>query len=77
MEVQVRETRRMALGEEHPDTLSSMNSLAFTTKELGRKMDVIKLLTECVQLRNRILVLSILMHFLPLLRWLNGVKSTD
>jgi hypothetical protein len=55
MEVQVLETTRMMLGEEHPDTLSSTNCLAFTTKELGRRTDTIKLMTECVQLRNSIL----------------------
>jgi hypothetical protein len=33
MDVQVMETRKRVLREEHPDTLSSMNNLAFTLKE--------------------------------------------
>ena len=49
------ETRKRVLGDEHPDTLTSMNNLAFTMKELGRKMEAIKLMAECVKLRNRVL----------------------
>ena len=43
------------LGDEHPDTLTSINNLAFTMKELGRKMEATKLMAECVKLRNRVL----------------------
>jgi hypothetical protein len=43
------------LGEEHPDTLSSMANLAFTMKEQGRAMEAINLMVECVQLRDRVL----------------------
>jgi hypothetical protein len=41
--------------EEHPDTLSSINNLAFAMKQYGRRMDAIKLMTECLQLRNQVL----------------------
>jgi len=53
--VQVTETTKRVLGAEHPDTLTSINNLAFTIKEQGRKMEAIKLMAECVQLRNRVL----------------------
>ena len=49
------ETRKRVLGEEHPDTLTSMNNLAYTWKEQGRDEEAIKLMTECVQLRTQIL----------------------
>ena len=55
MEVQVMETSRRVLGDKHPSTLSSMNNLAFTMKELGRKIEATKLMAECVKLRNRVL----------------------
>jgi hypothetical protein len=58
MFIQVMETYRRVLGEEHPDTLSTMNDLAFTMKEQGRKEDAIKLMIEYVQLRERILGLG-------------------
>jgi hypothetical protein len=32
-----------------------MNNLAFTMKEQGRKLEAIKLMAECVQLRSRVL----------------------
>jgi len=37
MDMQVMETRKRVLGEEHPDTLTSMNNLAFTIQKQGRK----------------------------------------
>lgn len=42
MEVQVMETRRRVLGEEHPSALISMSNLAFLIKEQGRTMEAIK-----------------------------------
>jgi hypothetical protein len=39
--VQVMETRNRVLGDEHPDTLTSMNNLAFTMKEQERREDAI------------------------------------
>jgi Tetratricopeptide repeat len=49
------ETRRRVLGEEHPDTLSSMNNLAFTLQGQGRNDKAVNLISECVRLRNQIL----------------------
>jgi Tetratricopeptide repeat len=53
--VQVMETRRRVLGPEHPDTLTSMNNLAFTWKEMERDTEAIRLMKDCVQLLKRIL----------------------
>ncbi|KAF1832304.1 hypothetical protein BDW02DRAFT_433922 [Decorospora gaudefroyi] len=44
------ETRKMKLGADHPDTLASMNNLAYTQKSLGREVEAIELMRECVQL---------------------------
>ena len=49
------ETSLRVLGQEHPDTLTSMNNLVFTIKEQDRKEETIKLMTECIQLQNRVL----------------------
>jgi hypothetical protein len=43
------------LGEEHPDTLTSMNNLAITWKQQSRDEEAIKLMSKCVQLRTRVL----------------------
>jgi Tetratricopeptide repeat len=43
------------LGQEHPDTLTSMNNLAFTWKGLGRNKEALELMEECVALRTRII----------------------
>ena len=53
--VQVMETRKRVLGVEHPDTLVSMNNLAYTWKGQGRCAEALKLMEECVRLRTRIL----------------------
>lgn len=53
--MRVIETRKRVLGEEHPDTLISMNNLAYTLKSLGGKDDALGLITECHQRRERIL----------------------
>ncbi|KAF1827995.1 hypothetical protein BDW02DRAFT_513635, partial [Decorospora gaudefroyi] len=38
------------LGVDHPSTLTSMNNLACTQKSLGREVEAIQLMRECVQL---------------------------
>jgi hypothetical protein len=43
------------LGTEHHSTLTSMNNLAFTWKELGRDAEAIKLMEKCVLLRRLVL----------------------
>jgi Tetratricopeptide repeat len=49
------ETRTRALGQEHPDTLISMNNLAFTWKGQGRDEEALMLMKNCFQLQRRIL----------------------
>ena len=49
------ETRKRVLGEEHPSTLTSMNSLAFTFKHQGRNKEVISLMEKCFNLRKQVL----------------------
>ncbi|KAF2732062.1 hypothetical protein EJ04DRAFT_441738 [Polyplosphaeria fusca] len=39
--------------ENHPDTLTSMNNLAFTWKGQNRDVEAIGLMQQCVQLRLR------------------------
>lgn len=55
LEVQVMEASSRVLGEEHPDTLTSMDNLAFTMKVQGRHLEAIKLMAECVRLQIRVL----------------------
>jgi hypothetical protein len=43
------------LGEEHPDTLISMDNLASIWKDQGRDEEAIKLMTECIRLRMQVL----------------------
>ena len=40
---------------QHPDTLTSMNSIAHTWKCLGKEDDAVSMMTECVHLHNRYL----------------------
>jgi len=42
-------------GEKHPDTLISINNLAFTLKSQSRNKEAISLMEKCVQLQKRIL----------------------
>ncbi|KAF2726595.1 HET-domain-containing protein [Polyplosphaeria fusca] len=53
LEVQVMETRKRVLGDEHPDTLISMNNLAFTFQGQGLYNKAISLLEKCCQLQQR------------------------
>lgn len=54
------EAKKRVLDVEHPETLASIDNLAFTWKEQGRDTEALKLIEECVQLRIRVLVFSIL-----------------
>ena len=49
------ETTKRVLGEEHPDTLISMNNLAFTWKAQSQDTKAVHLIQECIRLRSRIL----------------------
>ncbi|KAH8732409.1 hypothetical protein GQ44DRAFT_602347 [Phaeosphaeriaceae sp. PMI808] len=51
LEAKVVGVRKKTLSVEHPDTLTSMNNLAFTWKRLDRNAEAIDLMRECVQLR--------------------------
>jgi hypothetical protein len=53
--VQVMETRKRVLGEEHPDTLTSMNNLAWTWNHQGRHDEAMELMAECVERTKGIL----------------------
>jgi hypothetical protein len=53
--VQVMETRKRMLGEEHPSTLTSINNLAFTLKGRGQNAEAIKLMEKCEQLQTLVL----------------------
>ena len=55
LDVQVMETKTRVLGAEYPDTLTSMNNLAFTWKGQGRVAEDIKLMEKCVQLQALVL----------------------
>ena len=49
------ETRKRVLGEEHPDTLTSIANLAFTLKSQIRYEEAISLMENCFELSKRIL----------------------
>ena len=48
------EMRKRVLGPEHPDTLTSMNNLAFTWKWYGRDKEAMELMKECVALWTKV-----------------------
>ena len=50
LQLQVMETTKRVLGQENPDTLRSMNNLAFTWKGYGRDAETFKLMEECMRL---------------------------
>jgi hypothetical protein len=54
LDLEVIEARRRLLGNEHPQTLSSMHNLAFTLKGQGRDSDALALMEECVLTRKRV-----------------------
>ncbi|KAH6629433.1 hypothetical protein C7974DRAFT_394464 [Boeremia exigua] len=49
------ETRKRVLGDEHPDTLTSMHNLAYTLWSLSRHKEAIALMEPCFQLRQQVL----------------------
>jgi hypothetical protein len=49
------ETLKKKLGADHPSTLTSINTLAYTWKGQGRDVEAVKLMSECVQLRCLVL----------------------
>ena len=55
LEAGVTEIMKRVLGEEHPDTLTSMNNLPFTNEVQGQIAEAVKLMQECIRLRSRAL----------------------
>jgi hypothetical protein len=53
LEVQVLAIRERVLGQEHPDTLISMDRLASTLKSQGRDDEAAALMAQCVSLRKK------------------------
>ena len=53
--MRVMEMRKKVLGKEHPDTLRSMNNLAFTLRGQSRNSDAISVMRRCCELRIRAL----------------------
>jgi hypothetical protein len=49
------EARQRVLGEEHPNTLTSMNNLAFTLQCHVRHKDALVLMERCFRLRQQVL----------------------
>ena len=49
------ETRKMSLGAEQPNMLTSMYSLAYTWKSQSRNTDAISLMENCVKLQDQVL----------------------
>ncbi|KAJ6002314.1 hypothetical protein N7499_001820 [Penicillium canescens] len=58
LEVQVIETRKIKLGEDHPSTLRSMANLAFTWESIGQHAKAIDLLRTYVVKQQRVLGLA-------------------
>lgn len=50
--VQVMEIRKTKLGADHPSTLMSMNSLAHTWQNMGKKSEAIDSMQEFIRLRK-------------------------
>jgi hypothetical protein len=51
--VQAIEAFKTKLGADHPDTLASINNLAYTWKSQSRSVKAIALLRSCVQVRQQ------------------------
>ena len=55
IEVQVLETRKRVLGEEHPLTLTNMANLASTYSNQGRWTEAEKMFVQVMEMRKRVL----------------------
>jgi tetratricopeptide (TPR) repeat protein len=53
--VEVMETSKRVLTDEHPDTLNSMHNLAFTLQSQSRHEEALALIERCFQLREQVL----------------------
>jgi hypothetical protein len=55
LQMQVMQTRKRVLGDEHPDTLLSMHNLAFTLQSQARRQEALALMETCFQSRQHVL----------------------
>jgi hypothetical protein len=55
LQVQVMQTRKRVLGNEHPHTLISMGNLAYTLQSQARYTEAFALMRRCSQLRQQVL----------------------
>jgi len=55
LEAQVMETRTRVVGQEHPDTLASMDNLASTYRDQGRWKEAEELVVQMMETRKRVL----------------------
>jgi hypothetical protein len=55
LQVQVMETRKRVLTDEHPDTLTSMHNLALTLQSQARHEEALALIERCFQSRQQVL----------------------
>jgi hypothetical protein len=53
--VQVMQTMKRVLGDEHPDTLTSMHNFAFTLQSQARREEALALMETCFQSRQQVL----------------------
>ena len=53
--MQMMKTRKRLLGDEHPDTLTSMHNLAHTLHSQDRREEALTMMERCFQSRQRIL----------------------
>ena len=58
------ETRKTKLGVDHPDTLTSINNLAFTLKGNGKEIKGVRLMEDYIRFRKRVLGLDYLYSIL-------------
>jgi hypothetical protein len=49
------QTMKTVLGDEHPDTLTSMHNLAFTLQSQACRKEALALMETCFQLRQQVL----------------------
>jgi hypothetical protein len=55
LQVQVMQTSKRVLGDEHPHTLTSMHNLAFTLQSQARRQEALALMETCFHSRQQIL----------------------
>ncbi|GLA56321.1 hypothetical protein AnigIFM63604_008383 [Aspergillus niger] len=80
LKMQVMETRRIKLGEDHPDTLTSMVNLAFSWKSSGQHAAALDLLKVSLAKQKQVLGLDhpdVSSNLQTLLQWETEELGTD